>query len=387
MKRRRPYGRHRLSRDAERLAWLAQGLADSGSRLEDVWLEAEMSGLIEKLLKAADEEALNQALDRLRETNSRAYDELADLIEAACEVRQSGEQSRLLIALPVLAWSRYAIPTRNIPKTLLDALRAQLSAHILGAEARVNFADYLFSPDQLPQGYADTWAFADALWTASAADKDLKVDAKLLAESQMFVSDVRYLIAAVQVPAGKPVFRWNEVDGGRAAALVAWREQGGPNFQSLLTGCAYEVLTPDAYFAAWRQADQETRPFALKAAVAYLQTLFNLTANRIRAVAAPYFEHGLEEWRISFLRAGSDDVVHGVTWPLLGNDDENSDLGAEIEALLKSTGIGDVQILGTRMPVEYCDDCGAPLFPSPEGENVHAELPEELQDAPPAQLH
>lgn len=387
MKRRRLYGRHRLSRDAERLAWLAQGLADSGSRLEDVWLEAEMSELIEKQLKAGDEDALNQALDRLRETNSRAYDELADLIEAACEIRQDGEYSRLLIALPVLAWSRYAIPTRNVPKTVLDALRAQLSAHILSADAQVNFADYLFSPDQLPQGYADTWAFAEFLWTVAAAKQDLKIDARVLPESQMFVSDVRYLIAVVQVPTGRPLFRWNEVDGGRAAALENWREQGGPNFQSLLTGCSYEVLTPDAYFAAWRQADMATRPFALKAAVAYLQTLFNLPANRIRAIAAPYFEHDLEEWRISFLQAGSDDVVHGVTWPLLGNDDENADLGAEIEALLKSTGIGEVQILNTRMPVEYCDDCGAPLFPSPEGENVHAELPEEMQDAPPAQLH
>lgn len=387
MQRRRLYGRHRLSRDAERLAWLAQGLADSGSRLEDVWLEAEMRTLIEKLLKSANEDALNQALDRLRETNTRAYDELADLIEAACEVSQAGENALLLIALPVLAWSRYAIPTRNIPKSVLDALRAQLSAHILSADARVNFADFLFSPDQLPQGYTDTWAFADALWNASAAGKDLKVDNKLLPESQMFVSDVRYLIAVVQVPLGRPVFRWNEVDGGRAAALANWREQGGPNFHSLLTGCAFEVLTPDAYFSAWRQADQETRPFALKAAVAYLQALFDLPANKIRAIAAPYYEHGLEEWRISFLRAGSDEVVHGVTWPLLGNDDENADLGAEIEALLKSTGIGDVRILNTRMPVEYCDDCGAPLFPSPDGENVHAELPEDIQDAPPAQLH
>jgi hypothetical protein len=391
MKRRRPYGRHRLSRDAERLAWLAQGLADSGSRLEDVWLEAEMSSLIKKLLKSADEDALNQALDRLRETNSRAYDELADLIEAACEVDQSGDNARLLVALPVLAWSRYAIPTRNIPKPLLETLRAQLSAHILGADARVTFADYLFSPDQLPQGYSDTWAFADLLWKAAAANKDLKIDGQKLPESQMFVSDVRYLVAVVQVPPGRPVFRWNEVDGGRAAALVAWREQGGPNFQSLLTGSTYEVLTPDAYFSAWRQADQETRPFALKAAVAYLQDLFNLPANKIRAIAAPYYEHGLEEWRISFLRAGSDDVVHGVTWPLLGEDevntDSDADLGAEIEALLKSTGIGDVRILNTRMPVEYCDDCGAPLFPSPEGENVHAELPEDMLDAPPAQLH
>ena len=387
MKRRRPYGRHRLSRDAERLAWLAQGLADSGSRLEDVWLEAEIGALIEKQLKTADEDALNQAMDRLRETNPRAYDVLADQIEAACEVSRTGEQTRLLIAVPVLAWSRYAIPTRTVPKNVLDTLRVQLSSHILGAEARLNFADYLFSPDQLPQGYTDTWAFAEALYAAAAAGQDMHIDAGELPESQMFVSDVRYLIGVVQVPTGRPVFRWNEVDGGRAAALVNWREQGGPSLQSLLTGSIYEVLTPDAYFSAWRQADMETRPFALKAAVAYLQSLFNLPANRIRAVAAPYYEHGLEEWRVSFLRAGSDDVVHGVTWPMLGSDVESADIGAEIETLLNSTGIGEVRILNTRMPVDSCDDYGAPLFPSPDAENVHAELPEEIQDAPPAQLH
>ncbi|KAF0102783.1 MAG: hypothetical protein FD187_854 [bacterium] len=386
MKRRRIYGRHRLSRDAERLAWLAQGLADSGSRLEDAWLEAEIGALIERLLRAGEEDALNQALDRLHETNARAYDELADLIEAGCEVSRVGDTARLIIALPVLAWSRYAIPTRSVPKATLDALRAQLGAHVLGAEARAHFADYLFSPDQLPQGYAETRAFADELWNAAAAGKDLKVDTRRLTESQVFVSDVRYLLASVQVPVGRPVFRWNEAEGGRPAALAAWREQGGPNFQNLLTGCAYELLLPDAYFAAWRQADRDTRPFALKAAVEYLKTLFNEPANRIRAIAAPYYEHWLEEWRIAFTLANSDDVVHGVTWPLLGHEDENADLGAEIETLLKSTGIGEVRILDTRMPLEYCDDCGAPLFPNPDGENVHAELPEDMQGTP-AQLH
>ncbi len=386
MKRRRIHGRHRLSRDAERLAWLAQGLADSGSRLEDAWLEAEIAALIERLLRAGEEDALNQALDRLHETNARAYDELADLIEAGCEVSRVGDTARLLIALPVLAWSRYAIPTRAVPKATLDALRAQLGAHVLGAEARAHFADYLFSPDQLPQGYAETRAFADELWNAAAAGKDLKVDTRRLTESQVFVSDVRYLLASVQVPVGRPVFRWNEAEGGRPAALAAWREQGGPNFQNLLAGCAYELLLPDAYFAAWRQADRDTRPFALKAAVEYLKTLFNEPANRIRAVAAPYYEHWLEEWRVGFTLANSDDVVHGVTWPLLGHEDENADLGAEIEALLKSTGIGEVRLLDTRMPLEYCDDCGAPLFPNPDGENVHAELPEDMQGTP-AQLH
>ncbi len=386
MKRRRIHGRHRLSRDAERLAWLAQGLAESGSRLEDAWLESEIAGLVDRLLKAGDEDVLNQSLDRLHETNGRAYEELADLIEAGCEASRAGDTARLLLALPVLAWSRYAIPTRSVPKATLDALRAQLSAHVLSAEARVHFADYLYSPDQLPHGYSETRAFADQLWSAAAAGKDLKVDGRRLEESQVFVSDVRYLIAAVQVPVGRPVFRWNEADGGRAAALEAWREQGGPNLQGLLTGCAYEVLLPDAYFAAWRQADRETRPFALRAAVEYLKTLFNEPASRLRAIAAPYYEHWLEEWRVGFTLADSDDVVHGITWPLLGQEDENADLGAEIQTLLKNAGVGDVRVLDTRMPLEYCDDCGAPLFPNADGENVHAELPEDMQGAP-APLH
>ena len=393
MKRRRTFGRHRLSRDAERLTWLAQGLADSGSRLEDAWWETELSTLIDKLLKQGDDEALNQALDRLHEANTpspsqaRAYEELADLIEAGCEMRRTEGASYLLVALPVLAWSRYAIPARAIPADVLDALRAQLRAHVLAAESKVYFADFLFSPDQLPQGYAQTRAFADELWRAAAKGRDLKVAAATLPESQNFISDVRYLLAAVEAPAFSPVFRWNEPDGKRDSALAAWRDQGSPNLQHLLTGCAYELLLPDAYFAAWRRADQENRPFALKAAAAYLQTLFNVPAAKLRAVVAPYFDRWLEEWRVGFTQHDSDQVVHGVTWPLLGQEDEGADIPGQIEAELRAAGMTDIQILDTRMPLEYCDDCGAPLFPNPDGENVHTELPEDMQQETPARLH
>jgi hypothetical protein len=37
--------------------------------------------------------------------------------------------------------------------------------------------------------------------------------------------------------------------------------------------------------------------------------------------------------------------------------------------------------------LEYCDDCGAPLYPNPEGEPVHAELPEPEEEALPRHLH
>ncbi len=386
MKRRRLHTRIRPSRDSERLVWLAQGLADSGSRLEDAWWEGELSALIDKLLRAGDDDALNQALDRLHEANPRAYDELADLMEAGCEVKRTTDKNRLIIALPILAWSRYTIPTRTLPAASLDSLRAQLHGHVLADGARVTLADYLFSPDQMPQGYADTRAFAEDLWRAADAGQDLNVDANQLAESQTFVSDVRYVLASVEVDAGQPPFRWNEPDGKREAAEFAWTHQGGALLQSLLTGCTIQALLPEAYFAAWRKADRETRPFALKSAVAYLHSLFNLPARHIHATAAPYYERWLEEWRVGFTVGDNPQVVHGVTWPLMGQDDEQADIPATIEALLREAGVMDVRILDTRMPLEYCDDCGAPLFPNPEGENEHSELPEDFQGAP-AHLH
>ncbi|SBT09802.1 hypothetical protein PROAA_3470002 [Candidatus Propionivibrio aalborgensis] len=41
---------------------------------------------------------------------------------------------------------------------------------------------------------------------------------------------------------------------------------------------------------------------------------------------------------------------------------------------------------GQRFPFEFCDDCGAPLYPNTEGETVHAELPEQ-SNAPSQTLH
>jgi hypothetical protein len=38
-------------------------------------------------------------------------------------------------------------------------------------------------------------------------------------------------------------------------------------------------------------------------------------------------------------------------------------------------------------PLEYCDDCGAPMFPNAAGHVVHTEPPEEAEDRPATPLH
>jgi tetratricopeptide (TPR) repeat protein len=54
---------------------------------------------------------------------------------------------------------------------------------------------------------------------------------------------------------------------------------------------------------------------------------------------------------------------------------------------LKQAGLTRVQILDQRMPLDYCEDCGAPLFPNTAGESVHAEMPETESDSAPMHLH
>ena len=82
MKRTRLKRRGGLGRVAEQLVWLANSVAESGSRVEDRYWEIKLGGVLDQHLAANDEEALNAALDHLYSTEARAYDELADSIES-----------------------------------------------------------------------------------------------------------------------------------------------------------------------------------------------------------------------------------------------------------------------------------------------------------------
>lgn len=389
MKRSRQKRRGGLGNAAEQLVRLATGLVESGSRAEDRYWEAQLCQVIDEQLADDDEDVLNAALDHLYSAEIRAYEELADFIEARAEnaLRVSDDHEILLLAAPVLAWSRYRIPATSIPAAVLANLRVHLQAHVLADNARLALADFLFSPDQLPQGYCPTAAFAAAIGRAALARQDLHVETEGMPETAHFLSDTRYLLAAVAVPRGAPIFAWQEEDNSRDQALAQWRNQGGACLAPLFPGCSMEVVLPEAYFAASRQADRQSRPYAIRASVAFLGAELQTPAANLRAVIAPFFDKQLEEYRIGFTARDSDSVLHGVVWPLLGPEDEAADVAADIDAVLRECGLTDIVNLEHRFPLEYCDDCGAPLYPSPEGEIVHAEMPEDHADQAPRHLH
>ena len=163
--------------------------------------------------------------------------------------------------------------------------------------------------------------------------------------------------------------------------MAAWRQASQAAFGQLLPACGFEPMLPRAYYVACRDADRAARPFSITASVAFLSTTLGISPSHLSAVVAGCYNRTLEEYRVGFQVTEQDDVIHGVVWPLLGAEDEMSDVVEEIEAVLREAGIQQIEILRQRMPMEYCEDCGAPMYPNTEGEMVHAELPETSESA------
>lgn len=389
MKRSRQQRRGGLGKAAEQLIRLACGLIESGSRAEDRYWEAQLCTQIDERLAQHDEEALNTALDHLFSTEIRAYEELADFIESRAEnaLGVSDDHEVLLLAAPVLAWSRFRIPSQSIPAAALSNLRTHLQTHVLAKNARLAVADYLFSPDQLPQGYCATAELAGVLGRAALQNQNLHIDTANIPETVAFLSDTRYLLAAVAVPRGQPLFSWQENHGSRDKALAQWRNQGGACITPLMAGCSTEIVLPEAYFAACRQAERASRPYSVRASVAFLGAELQVPASGLRATIAPFYDKDLQEYRIGFALNNKDTTVHGVVWPILGPEDAQSDTVSEIETVLRESGITDIVALDHQFPVEYCDDCGSPLYPTADSEVAHAEMPEDHDTQQPRHLH
>jgi Protein of unknown function (DUF2863) len=381
MRRTRSPNRPAVSRGATRLIHLAIEWSEASSLMEDRYWEREIVPEIDGLLSSGNEKTITTALESLWTRDPVAHDLVADLIESRAESTTADfkgvPHDFILVAVPVLAWSRDKIPCGKLPAAAAKAISAQLSGHVLAKAAHVTLAPAIFSPDQLPHQYTDSYELARAMFEAMQTGKTFPIDFSSWPETGQFVADTRLIIAGVAVPAGGAIFRWQEEEISREKVLATWREQGGAVMQAAMPGCTIEPLLPSAFHDGSRVADREGRGFSLKAGVQFLEAIANITPREMVAVIAPFYERELEEYRISLMREGREDVLHGVVWPVLGTEAEEGTVADEIEALLKLMGVVNVVQIDHKFPLEHCSDCGAPMFSDTEAELVHAGFPED----------
>lgn len=398
---------HKLSADSLRLMNFCRAVLQSGSRLEQRTWERHLENLLDKLLKGGHQNTLETALNQLFTSEPDAYEVLMDAAEASsesCMIERDGvAYDALLIALPILAWTRYSIPSGTIPADVLNPLGAHLHAHVLAADVKAAIAPTLFSIDQLPHTHAEIFALCRQM--AQAALQNMPLSALTKApETAPFLADTRYLLATVVAPAGMPLFNWQaaagqaDYSGARAAALKQWRLQATPNIARFTPGCGIELLLPDAYFIACREADKQIRPASIRAADFYLTSTLGVESQDLQASIGAFAEAidgNIDEYRIGFSVGQNPEIVYGVVWPLYGEEDDQAAVDAsgapvlqsagaeqdktpieEILTLLRECGITRIKRHRERFLMEFCEDCGAPLYPDQDAELVHAEMPE-----------
>jgi hypothetical protein len=385
----------RTSPDVERLVADAISLAASGCKIEDLFWEERLNVRLMRLLKSHNQNAIDAALDQTFRINTDAFEVLADSAETLAESLVMEHEGQpwdvVLLALPIVAHTRYHIPSGPLSVQAITATAVALHEIITAQDTRLAIVPWLYSIDQMPHSHHQTRQLTESLATAAIVASEIKLELRDMSETIAVLADPRFIIAAVAAPSGKPLFRWQSEPPSRierGMSLIGWQNAMQATVATLLPGCEFELLLPEAYFTNCRLADKQVRPLSIRAAINFLESTLGILPKGLACVVGAFGEEQADEYRISFSIKGSSDVIYGVIWPLydresVANDalSDASDDESPIKKIgdaLQEAGIDDVFRHAMLFTPELCDDCGAPLFPDRSGEAVHAELPEDM---------
>ena len=375
----------RISPESERLVADSISLAASGSQLEDRFWEERLRGRLQKLLKSHHQTIIDTALDQTFRINTVAFEVLADTAETLAEsmsIEHDGKTwDALLLALPIVAHTRYQIPSGPLPVSIVEAAAAAMQKSIAAEGTQLAIIPWLYSIDQMPHSHTQTRTLLETLATAAVSGSEMKLELRDMSETIAVLADPRFILAVVVAPKDQPIFRW-QMDGPqrqeRGVSLIEWQTAMYEPLVSLLPGCEFELLLPEAYFTNCRLADKHVRPLSIRAAINFLESTLGVLPAGLSSVIGAFGEEQADEYRIAFSLRGSSEVIYGVIWPLYDREtvsgdglsdvsDEESPIKRICDAL-HDAGVEDVFRHAVLFSPELCDDCGAPLFPDRQGE-------------------
>ncbi len=396
----RPKNSSRISPEAERLVSDALSLAASGSRVEDIFWETKLLDRLLRLLHAQNQNAIESALDQTLKINPIAFDSLAENAETLAESLTLDHDGQtwdvVLIAIPIIARTRYSIPSGKLSPESITATGNLLHEQIVSQSARIALVPWLYSIDQMPHSHCQTRLLLEKLASAAVNGSDIKLELRDMPETIPVLADPRYIVGAVAAPSQGPIFRWQEDAPRRqerSICLQNWQIGMQETIASIMPGCEFELSLPEAYFTNCREADRKIRPLSILAAVNYLEATLNVEPAGISCIVAGFGEEQCDEYRISFALKGSKEVIYGVVWPLYDREsvanDAINDISSEdspireIYDTIKASGVDDQFRHAELFNPEMCEDCGAPMFVDRAGEIVHPEMPEDTPDQQP----
>lgn len=374
-----------LSRNALVLCQLSAKILDAGGFWERQFLVDALFKKVEGRLKRADDVTLEESLNFLADEAPNAHDILADIIEAASEIPSTTPAFKdmhcQLIACPILAWSRYSVPSGKLSREFLRDFSHILLENVASGDVKhLIVGNFLLSPDELPQSFSQIYAWANRFADKKKDSQKISVlDLKVKdVPKNEFLSDVRFVVGLLVAEKGKSFFAWqDDIKITRELVAQIWNEKSRAVFGSVFVGAMYQPVLPASFNAACRQSDLESRGYALDSAILFLKATLHILPEQMRVIVAYCYSREGEEYRIS-LATQHGHVLYGVVWPMLPGENDEGEVLTNIQEIAKKHRILGFNVLNVRQPLEFCDDCGSPLFPNLAGEFLHPQMPQHV---------
>ena len=187
----------RISPESERLVADSISLAASGSQLEDRFWEERLRGRLQKLLKSHHQNIIDTALDQTFRINTVAFEVLADTAETLAEsmsIEHDGKTwDALLLAMPIVAHTRYQIPSGPLPVSIVEAAAAAMQKSIAAEGTQLAIIPWLYSIDQMPHSHTQTRTLLETLATAAVSGSEMKLELRDMSETIAVLAPTVYL--------------------------------------------------------------------------------------------------------------------------------------------------------------------------------------------------
>ncbi len=371
-----------LTAESRELLNLAYQAADSSSNVEDRLVAEKIEALCNEALSRGMDSDIEAALALLKTEEGTQYDDLLALAEGCAEFFVDKEGAHLLVLIPVLAWSRYKIPFGKMPEALTKEIAKLYKASFLNSHARVCVGNCLIAAEHIPERLTDVRALLTKLTREKKEASLADISYLLTADPADDFSDVRYIALSVSAQGASYLFDAFNLDRiTKAHRLMEFSLKAKNALREFMTGSMIEVQAPAAFFTAWRQAAASERLFSLKALVKYV-CIEKITPEKLIATTAIFSNLSQEntgpepqpEVRIGLsLTFDANRIIAGVVWPCEATELEIAQGFAK--EVLTLEGIKTVVAHDQLFPLEWCEQCGAPLYANPEGNVTHVEKP------------
>ena len=372
--------------DAEEFMRLAQLAVNSSCRFEDKRIDNGLEALCRKHLDRGNDCDIEAALARLKDAESPAYDELLAMAEDCAQTRIDASGAHILVLIPILGWSRYLIASGPTDTTSLKEIATLYQKLWTTEEATVSIGNCLLSADNLPEGLTEIRHFLNLLIDGGKNGSVVNISKILTQDPPPDFADVRYLALAVSAKTPEKLFPSLDLDFRvYAKRLMDFCLEARNILMTPMAGTMIDVQPPSAFFTGWRQADAAMRVFSLRALVSYVCAM-GYEPEDLSATAAIFTRMGemeqtmeTDEVRVGIsINTQPSSIVAGVVVPTMPEEYEQTQ--AFVYEVLSDAGVTAVATLPQTFPMEWCEDCGAPLYANAEGYVRHIETPEGLDE-------